>query len=64
MSRLSKKVEEATEALKEKGIEFYNVPAQSYDVSQGVMAYILAYSTNLLEGDRSMKCMEWRNKPT
>lgn len=48
--------------LKEKEIEFYNVPAQSYDVSQGVMAYILAYSTNLLEGDRSMKCKEWRKK--
>lgn len=48
--------------LKEKGIEFYNVPVQSYDVSQGVMACILAHSTNLLEGDRSMKRGEWKKK--
>ena len=48
--------------LREKGVEFYNVPVQSYDVSQGVMAYILAQSTNLVEGDRSMKRGEWRKK--
>lgn len=48
--------------LKEKGIKFYNVPVQSYDVAQGVMAYILAHSTNLVEGDRSMKRGEWKKK--
>jgi len=48
--------------LEEKGIEFYNIPVQSYDVAQGVMAYILAYSTNLVEGDRSMKRGEWKKK--
>jgi len=50
------------EYLKEKGIKFYNVPVQSYDVSQGVMAYVLARSTNLVEGDRSMKRREWKKK--
>ena len=48
--------------LNEKGIKFYNVPAQSYDVAQGVIAYILAYSTNLVEGDSSMKRGEWKKK--
>ncbi len=48
--------------LAEKGIGFYNVPAQSYDVAQGVMAYILAHCTNLVEGDRSMKRGEWRKR--
>lgn len=48
--------------LREKGIRFYNVPVQSYDVAQGVMAYILAHSTNLVEGDRSMKRGEWKKK--
>ena len=48
--------------LKEKEIEFYNVPVQSYDVAQGVMAHILAHSTNLVEGDRSMKRGEWKKK--
>ncbi len=46
----------------EKRIKFYNVPAQSYDVAQGVMAYILAHCTNLVEGDRSMKRGEWKKK--
>ena len=46
--------------LDEKGIRFYNVPAQSYDVAQGVIAYILAHCTNLVEGDRSMKRGEWK----
>jgi D-3-phosphoglycerate dehydrogenase len=46
--------------LKEKGIQFHNIPVQSYDVAQGVMAYILAHSTNLVEGDRSMKRGEWK----
>ncbi|MGQ9459854.1 MAG: NAD(P)-dependent oxidoreductase [Candidatus Bathyarchaeaceae archaeon] len=48
--------------LKEKEIEFYNIPVQSYDVAQGVMAYILAHSTNLVEGDRSMKRGQWKKK--
>lgn len=46
--------------LDEKGIKFYNVPAQSYDVAQGVIAYIFAYCTNLVEADRSMKRGEWK----
>jgi D-3-phosphoglycerate dehydrogenase len=46
--------------LTEKGITFHNVPAQSYDVAQGVIAYILAHCTNLVEGDRSMKRGEWK----
>jgi D-3-phosphoglycerate dehydrogenase len=48
--------------LAEKNINFYNVPAQSYDVAQGVISYILAYCTNLVEGDRSMKRGEWKKK--
>jgi len=46
--------------LDAKGIRFQNVPAQSYDVAQGVIAYILAHCTNLVEGDRSMKRGEWK----
>ena len=46
--------------LNEHGIKFHNVPAQSYDVAQGVIAYILAHCTNLVEGDRSMKRGEWK----
>jgi D-3-phosphoglycerate dehydrogenase len=46
--------------LAERGISFYNVPAQSYDVAQGVIAYILAHATNLVEGDRSMKRGQWK----
>ena len=46
--------------LKEKGIRFVNVPVQSYDVAQGVIAYILAHSVNLVEGNRSMKRGEWK----
>lgn len=48
--------------LKKKRIQFYNIPVQSYDVAQGVMAYILAHSANLVEGDRSMKRGEWKKK--
>jgi D-3-phosphoglycerate dehydrogenase len=48
--------------LKKKGIKFFNIPVQSYDVAQGVIAYILAHSTNLVEGDRSMKREEWNKK--
>ena len=46
--------------LNQKGINFHNVPAQSYDVAQGVIAYILAHCTNLVEGDRSMKRGQWK----
>jgi D-3-phosphoglycerate dehydrogenase len=46
--------------LNQKGISFHNVPAQSYDVAQGVIAYILAHCTNLVEGDRSMKRRQWK----
>jgi D-3-phosphoglycerate dehydrogenase len=48
--------------LEERGIKFFNIPVQSYDVAQGVIAYILAYATNLVEGDRSMKHREWKKK--
>ncbi|PVX25544.1 MAG: 3-phosphoglycerate dehydrogenase [Candidatus Bathyarchaeum sp.] len=48
------------DCLNEHGIKFHNVPAQSYDVAQGVIAYILAHATNLVEGDRSMKRGEWK----
>jgi phosphoglycerate dehydrogenase-like enzyme len=48
------------DCLNQHGIKFYNVPAQSYDVAQGVIAYILAHCTNLVEGDRSMKRGEWK----
>ena len=48
------------DCLDQHGIKFYNVPAQSYDVAQGVIAYILAHATNLVEGDRSMKRGEWK----
>ena len=48
------------ECLNKHGITFHNVPAQSYDVAQGVIAYILAHCTNLVEGDRSMKRGEWK----
>jgi D-3-phosphoglycerate dehydrogenase len=48
--------------LRKKGIKFFNIPVQSYDVAQGVIAYILAHSTNLVEGDRSMKRGEWKKK--
>jgi phosphoglycerate dehydrogenase-like enzyme len=48
--------------MKKKGIKFFNIPVQSYDVAQGVIAYILAHSTNLVEGDRSMKRGEWKKK--
>ncbi len=48
--------------LQKKGIKFFNIPVQSYDVAQGVIAYILAHSTNLVEGDRSMKQGEWNKK--
>ncbi|MFH1473817.1 MAG: NAD(P)-dependent oxidoreductase [Candidatus Aenigmatarchaeota archaeon] len=51
-----------TEYLTRKGIEFHPVPAQSYDVAQGVIGYILAHATNLVEGDRSMKRGEWKKK--
>jgi len=50
------------EYLLEKGIEFYNAPVQSYDVAQGVIAYILAFATNLVKSDRQMKRGVWGKK--
>ena len=50
------------DCLNKQGIKFHNVPAQSYDVAQGVIAYILAHATNLVKGDRSMKRGEWKKK--
>jgi D-3-phosphoglycerate dehydrogenase len=52
----------AVDYLREKKIEFYNVPVQARDVAQGVMAYIFAHTANLVGGDRSMKRGEWRKK--
>ena len=50
------------DCLNEKGIKFYNVPVQSYDVAQGVMANIFNRATRLVEADRSMKRGEWEKK--
>jgi D-3-phosphoglycerate dehydrogenase len=52
----------AVDYLKKKGIDFCNVAAQRYDVAQGVLAYILAKATNLVDADRSMKKEEWKKK--
>jgi len=51
-----------TDYLGEKGVEFHNVPVQSYDIAQGVMAYIFAFSTNLIEANNSIKRWEWQKK--
>jgi D-3-phosphoglycerate dehydrogenase len=51
-----------TNYLREKGVRFHNVSVQSYDVAQGVMAYILAHSTNLVIADRMMKREEWKKE--
>jgi len=49
--------------LLERGIQFYTTPVQSEDVAQGVMGYIFAHATRLVEGDRSMKQSQWnKNK--
>jgi D-3-phosphoglycerate dehydrogenase len=48
--------------LTARGIAFVTVPVQSYDVAQGVIAYILAHATNLLPADRSMKQEQWRKR--
>jgi D-3-phosphoglycerate dehydrogenase len=52
----------AVDYLKMKSIEFCNVAAQCYDVAQGVLAYILAKATNLVDADRSIKKGEWKKK--
>lgn len=52
----------SVDCLEKKGIKFHNVPVQSYDIAQGVMAHILAHSTNLIEGDRSMKQRKWKKR--
>jgi D-3-phosphoglycerate dehydrogenase len=48
--------------LKEKNVGFHNVPVQAYDIAQGVMAYIFAFTTNLVSGDKSMKNGVWKKK--
>lgn len=50
------------QALAERGIPYRNAPVQSYDVAQGVMAYIFAFATNMVSADRLMKKGEWRKK--
>ncbi len=50
------------QALAERGIFFRTAPVQSYDVAQGVMAYVFAFATNMVTADRSMKRGEWRKK--
>lgn len=50
------------QALRERGIPYYTTPVQSYDVAQGVMAYVFAFATNMVLADRSMKRGEWRKK--
>lgn len=50
------------QALAERGILFRTAPVQSYDVAQGVMAYVFAFATNMVTADRSMKRGEWRKK--
>lgn len=50
------------QALAERGIPYYTAPVQSYDVAQGVMAYVFAFATNMVSADRSMKRGEWRKK--
>jgi D-3-phosphoglycerate dehydrogenase len=50
------------QALAERGIPYRMAPVQSYDVAQGVMAYIFAFATNMVRADRSMKRGEWRKR--
>ncbi|MEM2262014.1 MAG: NAD(P)-dependent oxidoreductase, partial [Nitrososphaerota archaeon] len=50
------------QALAERGIPYRNAPVQSYDVAQGVMAYIFAFATNMINADRLMKRGEWKKK--
>jgi D-3-phosphoglycerate dehydrogenase len=50
------------EYLLAEGIDLYTVPVQFHDVAQGVIAYILAFSTNLVEANRFMKNCEWRKR--
>ncbi|MEM2920811.1 MAG: NAD(P)-dependent oxidoreductase [Candidatus Bathyarchaeia archaeon] len=47
-------------ALAERNISYRIAPVQSYDVAQGVMAYILAFATNLVIADRCLKRGEWK----
>ncbi|MDW8033391.1 MAG: NAD(P)-dependent oxidoreductase [Nitrososphaerota archaeon] len=50
------------QALAERGIPYRTAPVQSYDVAQGVMAYIFAFATNMVNADRLMKKGEWKKK--
>lgn len=49
-------------ALAERNISYRSTPVQSYDVAQGVMAYIFAFATNLVTADRYLKRGEWRKR--
>ncbi|MEM2088878.1 MAG: NAD(P)-dependent oxidoreductase [Thermoproteota archaeon] len=48
--------------LEERKIPYRTAPVQNYDVAQGVMAYIFAFATGMVNADRSMKKGEWRKK--
>lgn len=48
--------------LEERKIPYRTAPVQNYDVAQGVMAYIFAFATRMVDADRSMKKGEWRKK--
>lgn len=48
--------------LEERKIPYRTAPVQSYDVAQGVMAYIFAFATRMIDADRSMKGGEWKKK--
>lgn len=47
-------------ALAERNIPYRSTPMQSYDVAQGVMAYVFAFATNLVVADRYLKRGEWK----
>ena len=50
------------EYLRERGIEFCNIPVQTYDVAQGTIGCVYAFATKLVEGDRWMKRGKWKKK--
>lgn len=50
------------QVLEERKIPYRTAPVQNYDVAQGVMAYIFAFATRMVNADRSMKKGEWRKK--
>lgn len=50
------------QVLEERKIPYRTAPVQSYDVAQGVMAYVFAFATRMIDADRSMKKGGWRKK--